>query len=339
MGSMVGKTTLMKKYANQHFFTKFVLLIIILQLKIKNIGLIKFFPFRPIFSFFIILIVCNQGKAQQPSIGPTIQIDHIAIDPGYCFDRPYSHLQLIYTNADGVLWWKSPEADGTIIGAPTNTKISYDPGPKDKSRLYFWIYARTTHHDNTIPAIDSIKILGSPMPEPGFEVDTIIPGNPVIIYFKDTSTIARGTIFARVWSFGNGQPSTDVNPIAYYDSLGYYSIGLLCVSDAGCKKEITKNNLIHIDTTLLYTSAIPDYDLKQEAYVFPNPANGILNISSNHIVNYLTVSDITGKAVIRISLKTKILNTVNISSLNPGTYILGIYFKNGSKANYKLLVR
>ena len=59
--------------------------------------------------------------------------------------------------------------------------------------------------------------------------------------------------------------------------------------------------------------------------VYPNPANGVVNISTNLPVSELVLSDIYGKQVLRKSTHTSQLGVSNIS---PGTYFLTVYSKN-----------
>jgi PKD repeat protein len=62
-----------------------------------------------------------------------------------------------------------------------------------------------------------------------------------------TSTTPAGTTIA--WDFGNGQTSTDANPVVNYAASGTYNVVLTVTSARGCKKVITKLVGVTIPTT------------------------------------------------------------------------------------------
>jgi gliding motility-associated-like protein len=73
--------------------------------------------------------------------------------------------------------------------------------------------------------------------------DTVCTLAPVA--FDDLSTIAGPvTLDSWTWNFGDGETSTEQNPIHFYESAGDYTVELIVVSSAGCTDTITK--MIHI---------------------------------------------------------------------------------------------
>lgn len=56
--------------------------------------------------------------------------------------------------------------------------------------------------------------------------------------------------------------------------------------------------------------------------IFPNPAEELINITTNLIVSHFDIFSLTGKIVLSGTAKN---NTVDISSITKGTYILNIY--------------
>ncbi|MEI6596498.1 MAG: PKD domain-containing protein, partial [Bacteroidota bacterium] len=96
--------------------------------------------------------------------------------------------------------------------------------------------------------------------------------------FSDTSSILTGTI-TRLWSFGNGDTSTAINPTKSYSSANSYSVKLLETSDNGCMDSVIKtvnvnpkpsvgftinntsqcvndNNFLFTDTTIINSGTI-----------------------------------------------------------------------------------
>ena len=68
--------------------------------------------------------------------------------------------------------------------------------------------------------------------------------------------------------------------------------------------------------------------------VYPNPANDIINIVSEHSINSVRVFDISGRTLLTTS------NTmVNISGLPVGNYLLQVTFANGSASTERFVVK
>lgn len=67
-------------------------------------------------------------------------------------------------------------------------------------------------------------------------------GSPIT--FTDNSTITGGTIDSRTWDFGDGQTSTDQNPVHTYAAAGDYTVKLT-VGSSTCTSFITQQ--IHIN--------------------------------------------------------------------------------------------
>ena len=90
---------------------------------------------------------------------------------------------------------------------------------------------------------------------------------------------------------------------------------------------------VYIDNVLL-TSVAPDLSTDDfeltEFKVFPNPTNSDWNVSSNSIINTVTVFDILGKQVMTSSPNAN-ETVIDASSLKTGMYFAKIESANGSK--------
>jgi len=60
------------------------------------------------------------------------------------------------------------------------------------------------------------------------------------VSFVDASTISPGNIVSWNWSFGDGNTSTQQNPVHLYDSVNVYTVSLSVTSDSGCTASITQ---------------------------------------------------------------------------------------------------
>jgi hypothetical protein len=67
--------------------------------------------------------------------------------------------------------------------------------------------------------------------------------------------------------------------------------------------------------------------------VYPNPSNGLVNISSSQNIAAVRIIDITGKSVVETN-QTKI----DVSTLNKGIYFVEVTLENGAKSTKRLLV-
>ena len=79
--------------------------------------------------------------------------------------------------------------------------------------------------------------------------------------------------------------------------------------------------------------AVSDASTKSALKVYPNPAVDVVNVSANKDIKGVNIIDLSGKRV--QSFKSG--SNINVSSLAKGTYILQVYFGNGSVENTKLI--
>ena len=70
--------------------------------------------------------------------------------------------------------------------------------------------------------------------------------------------------------------------------------------------------------------------------IYPNPANQIININGNQIIEKVEIFDIHGKLIKNFSLLNSENRSINISSLVTGIYILRIHSKNHF-SNHKII--
>ncbi len=86
-----------------------------------------------------------------------------------------------------------------------------------------------------------------PLPDVGFTVDNNCSGNPIL--FTDTTLIPSGTLSTWNWSFGDGESSTDQNPIHNYATDATYIVSLTVVSTDGCSSTQNSNVVINPSPT------------------------------------------------------------------------------------------
>jgi PKD repeat protein len=93
-------------------------------------------------------------------------------------------------------------------------------------------------------------VLVNPKPTAGFTTNTANQCLKTNSYlFADTSKIASGAI-SRLWTLGNGDTTSIINPSKVFSNAGTYSIKLLATSDNGCKDSLTKSVIVYANTNI-----------------------------------------------------------------------------------------
>ena len=133
------------------------------------------------------------------------------------------------------------------------------------------------------------------------------------VQFTDSSTGALSWF----WDFGDGNTSTLQNPTHIYATNGTYDVKLYVENDIKSWNEITKS------ATYAALAIADEYTLNFS--VFPNPTNGILNITSKTPINRVEIYSILGKEIIDTTIST---NSIDISNLNSGIYIIKAHSNN-----------
>ncbi|HQQ94825.1 MAG TPA: PKD domain-containing protein [Bacteroidia bacterium] len=89
----------------------------------------------------------------------------------------------------------------------------------------------------------TLPVIVHPKPSVNFNANAACLGDTT--QFINLSGIQSGTISSFVWNFGNGNFSTQSNPITFYAASGTYSVKLDGVSDHQCSSSITKTVIVY----------------------------------------------------------------------------------------------
>lgn len=154
------------------------------------------------------------------------------------------------TPPNSVSDWLWDFGDGNTSTQQNPTHIYQDAGSYDVSLTITDLGGCT----NTILFEDTVRYI--PYPEPAFEVDTTIGCMGTPFTFTNNST---GNAVSYLWSFGDGQTSTEESPVHIYDSEGTYSVTLTAFNPNGCDSSVTAINLINIDHPEADFSAFPTF--------------------------------------------------------------------------------
>jgi len=108
------------------------------------------------------------------------------------------------------------------------------------------------------------KIIVHELPVVNFSIDPDEGIPPFSPEFRNNSLIANHYL----WSFGNGETSTETEPIYTYSDSGTFVVSLVGITEFGCRDSLSK--IIHV--------IIPAYDV------------GVLSVSSEITDGYLSAS-------------------------------------------------
>ena len=135
------------------------------------------------------------------------------------------------------------------------------------------------------------------------------------------------------WDFGDGNTSTEVNPVHTYNDYGIYTV-ILVVSNA-CGNDFF---IKEIDIT----SGISELNTITDLRIFPNPTNKLFHVEmtlSESIDLQMQVMDIHGRIVYKESMNNlgnKVSKSIDLSDEPSGTYLLR--FINGEQVKNRKIV-
>ena len=84
-------------------------------------------------------------------------------------------------------------------------------------------------------------------------------------------------------------------------------------------------------------NSIKDY-LSDNLLIYPNPSNGLFMIENTERVESFTISDISGKVILKKQIFGKSHIEINISDFTKGIYFMNILFDNNSISTYKIIL-
>jgi len=153
-------------------------------------------------------------------------------------------------------------------GSPTSWLWSFGDGETSTEQNPTHIYTRSGFYDvtlqvsNAVGTVDRIKeryiAVGSP-PAPDIGASKTTGSAPLTIQFTDLST---GAPTSWLWSFGDGETSTEQNPVHTYRSAGTYTVSL------------TSTNLFGTETATLQTTIQISPPVTTTPTSPPSPAPG-----------------------------------------------------------------
>lgn len=140
-------------------------------------------------------------------------------------------------------------------------------------------------------------------PVADFAISGFCPESPTS--FTNLSTSGAGaTITTRIWDFGDGNSSTDLNPVHTYATPGVYNVSLMLVNSNGCEDTLT------VPITI-YPLPVPDFSSNVVCYGTQTDFTDQSTVSTGNIASWAW--DFEGNG-------TSALQNPGFVFPNPGTY-------------------
>jgi gliding motility-associated-like protein len=113
-------------------------------------------------------------------------------------------------------------------------------------------------------------------PTVSFKTDPTIGCAPLCIQFRDLSTITSDRIVQWKWNFGDGDSSSERDPIHCYQKTGSYNVTLSVTSDSGCSSTLQILNMINV-----YASPVANFTYSPQPVTIIYPVVQFTDISSS----------------------------------------------------------
>ncbi|NVN93895.1 MAG: gliding motility-associated C-terminal domain-containing protein [Bacteroidetes bacterium] len=201
-----------------------------------------------------------------------IQTPHpnLGSDTSLCY--PYTTI-LDPGNIGTMYSWSTPS------GIKTTQTITSDTITKPYPYLFYYVVAASnlnTTHLLTCTGKDTIVVMVVPSPFVTFETPpfkgSIIGCEPLSVSFLNSSTPANSTYF---WDFGDGQTSTDANPLHDFAS-GNFVVSLTATSADGCSKTFSTSPGFVVS----YPQPIADFTWNPPIGIRQNPLINFTNLTT-----------------------------------------------------------
>jgi gliding motility-associated-like protein len=180
----------------------------------------------------------------------------------------FYHIEVKTTSSGTLNWDESKAGSGHFVNEKFDTvtqrgSADYYPSQDDKLNNSFTVYvsAQAKSGSACADAQASLVFTINPRPHVAFKDVPAKGCAPLSVQFTDQSTVRDRTtdIASRLWVFGDGDSSTETNPVHIYKKAGFYTVSLTIISTDGCDSTLTKNNEINV-----YLTPKPDFGAKPQ---------------------------------------------------------------------------
>jgi gliding motility-associated-like protein len=268
---------------------------------------------------------CSSAAATQSFSVNLSPVPNFTFSTIRCKDSVITFTDASVSNAvDGIIEWKWNFGDGGTFTQTTAGPVTHT----FNAAQTFNVSLELKNANGCLSAAAyTAPVVIHPNPVSNFTVGAIcLPGGAA--QFTQQATIGSGAVTGFEWAFGDGQTSTQANPLITYNTGGEYQVSLKATSDQGC--------------SALFTKAV-------KAYTTPTPLFGINTtgaLCSNLPISIKDQSVVNGYgSVDKIEIFWDYLNSPNakevINAPTANTDYSHTFAEFGTPAskNYRVLVR
>jgi gliding motility-associated-like protein len=209
-------------------------------------------------------------------LSPSLNCFHPEIDSVIVYirqygDVPFNDLKVAYQMNGG------PVHQDTIPG-PHLEDVIHNFGVTEDLTTYgdylFKVWLINTLDDNINNDTLYAWRYSKPSPEPSFTYDNFCTG-PKVYFMGQSSVPAPYYIVSYEWLFGDGETSTEQNPVHTYAASGTYQVAFRAYSDAGCYGEIIQDVFINPE----FVPLTLDYSITSETCLWAGDGSIAVSIS------------------------------------------------------------
>jgi PKD repeat protein len=235
---------------------------------------------------------CESFADTVVTISEAIQVEIQVDNQTACFGEPFQFNGI----SDVAIYWLWDFGDG-------NTSTLQNP-LHTYTEIGTYTVVLTAEDENGCSNTDEVEITVYPQPEANF-ISTAPSCSNNEVEFTDISISPNGLIVEWLWDFGDGNSSTQQNPVYSYEFAGSYEVTLLVTDIEGCSNETTQ--LIQISSEPLAQFVYEDdcasspvlftdlsstnggTDLQAWYWEFGDPQSGVNNTSTLQNPSHLFV--------------------------------------------------
>ena len=182
------------------------------------------------------------------------------------------------------------------------------------SGFYYFFYDWELQDPPCISPRTAVTATMTPGPIAAFTQSTLAN----IVTFSDNST---GSPVSYLWDFGDGNTSTQQNPVHTYTNTGPYVVCLTVTNAAGCSDALCQTiNIISLGISDAVSSAAVS--------IYPNPVKDMMVIRFNEASSQkrwtVKILDVVGKVIAeKVSTQQETLEW-DLTNLAPGSYLVSL---------------
>lgn len=220
--------------------------------------------FRKIFLFAVVFMVCMAGKAQNPCANIAFSANQVGSSVNFVTTVPVNFL------INSVSWNFGDGGTSTIL----NPSHTYANSGVYLPCLSITGFVPGTTTPITCTTCDSILVNNPSGPCNASFTSTMLSSNS--LSFTNTSSGA-GTLLSTVWNFGDGNTSSQANPIHTYTNSGWYNVCLTMTYSSSSGGTTSCN---YCDSVFVQSSTsspcVADfsYNFSNCSYFFSNTSTG-----------------------------------------------------------------